>query len=155
MFGAMVGPEAEIPALGCVTTAADLARFADMLRNGGALDGARILSPAMVETAMRNHTGDKVNETWAYALEMRGWKPWPAFLGLGFYLRGTGAHPAPFGTLASPGTFGGLGAGSTMFWVDPERDMTLVYLSTGLITDESYNTDRMQRISDLALSALG
>lgn len=154
MFGMMVGPEAEIPSLGCVTTAADLGRFAEMLRGRGALGATRILSPALVELATRNHTGDKVNETWSYALEMRGWKAWPANLGLGFYLRGEGIHPAPLGTLASPRTFGGLGAGSTMFWIDPERDVTFVFLSTGLITDESYNTDRMQRVSDLALSAL-
>ena len=154
MFGAMVGPEAEIPSLGCVTTAADLARFAEMLRAGGTLGAARILAPATVELAMRNHTGDKVNETWAYALETRGWKPWPAYLGLGVYLRGEGAQVAPFGSLASPHTFGGLGAGSTMFWVDPERDLAFVFLSTGLITDESYNVERMARISDLAIAAL-
>ena len=151
MFGAMVGPDAEIPSLGCVTTAADLMRFTEMLRGRGA-DG--FLSPATLEAAMSNHTGAMVNETWSYALEMRGWKPWPAMLGLGFYLRGSGIHPAPFGSLASPGTFGGLGAGSTMFWADPARDVSFVYLSTGLITDESYNTDRMQRVSDLALAAL-
>jgi CubicO group peptidase (beta-lactamase class C family) len=154
MFGAMVTADAEIPSLGCVTTANDLGRFAEMLRNGGSLDGARILSPAMVALAMRNHTGAMVNDTWAPLLETRGWKPWPAFLGLGFYLRGDGPQGAPFGSLASPSTFGGLGAGSTMFWIDPQRDLTFVFLSTGLITDESYNVERMQRVSDLVISTL-
>ena len=149
MFGAMVGPDAEIPSLGCVTTAADLARFTGMLHG----HGPAFLAPATLAAAMRNHTGTLVNETWSYAIETRGWKPWPANLGLGFYLRGEGIQPSPFGTLASPGTFGGLGAGSTMFWVDPESDVSCVYLSTGLITDESYNTDRMQRISDLVHAA--
>ena len=154
MFGAMVTAEAEIPSLGCVTTAADLARFAEMLRGGGSLAGTRFLSPATVALAMRNHTGTLVNDTWAPLLETRGWKPWPAFLGLGFYLRGEGPQVAPFGSLASPGTFGGLGAGSTMFWIDPQRDLTFVFLSTGLITDESYNVERMQRVSDLAIASL-
>ena len=154
MFGAMVTAEAEIPALGCLITASDLHRFADMLRRGGALDGQRILSPAMIDFAMRTHTGELPNETWSYALDSRGWKAWPASLGLGFYLRGEGVHPTGFGLLASPGTYGGFGAGSTMFWVDPERDLACVYLSTGLITDESRNFDRLQRISDLVISSL-
>lgn len=154
MFGAMVGPEAEIPSLGCVTTAPDLARFAEMLRNGGTLDGTRILSPAMVELATRNHTGDKPNDTWAFAAGVRGWQPVPANLGLGFYLRGDAVAPNFLGTLTSPRTFGGMGAGSTMFWVDPARDLSCVFLTSGLITCELRNTDRMQRISDMVVSAL-
>ena len=47
-----------------------------------------------------------------------------------------------------------MGAGSTMFWVDPERDLSCVFLSSGLITCELRNTDRMQRISDLLVAAL-
>ncbi len=36
----------------------DLFRFVEMLRNGGELDGVRILSPAMIEYASRNQTGE-------------------------------------------------------------------------------------------------
>jgi CubicO group peptidase (beta-lactamase class C family) len=154
MFGAMVGPEAEIPSLGCVTTAPDLSRFTEMLRNGGALDGARILSPAMVDLATRNHTGTRPNDTWAFASGVRGWQPVPANLGLGFYLRGEQVAPNFLGTLTSPRTFGGMGAGSTMFWVDPARELGCVFLTSGLITCELRNTDRMQRISDMVVSAL-
>jgi CubicO group peptidase (beta-lactamase class C family) len=154
MFGAMVGPDAEIPSLGCVLTAPDLSRFADMLRAGGALDGVRILSPAMVALATRNHTGSLPNETWSFASAVRGWQPFPAQLGLGFYLRGDVGAPNFLGTLTSPRTYGGMGAGSTMFWVDPERDLSCVFLSSGLVTCELRNTDRMQRISDLVVSAL-
>ena len=151
-LGAMLGPDWEIPAGGCLTTAADLTVFANMLRNGGEWNGARILSPAMIDLATRNHTGDEPNRMWSYTVEMRGWDPFPAVLGLGFFLRGEGIFPTPFGTLASPRTFGGLGAGSNLFWVDPERDLTLVFLSTGLL-EESYNCDRLQRISDSVLAA--
>jgi CubicO group peptidase (beta-lactamase class C family) len=152
-LGAMLGPESEIPAGGYVLTAHDLHRFANMLRNGGELEGVRILSPAMLELATRSHTGEQPNEMWSYAVGMRGWQPFPAALGLGFFIRGEGVFPAPFGTLASPRTFGGLGAGSNMFWIDPERDLTCVFLSTGLL-EESYNVDRFQRISDLVLASL-
>ena len=51
-------PGAEIPGGGAVSTMEDLFRFVEMLRNGGELDGARILSPAMIEYASRNQTGD-------------------------------------------------------------------------------------------------
>jgi CubicO group peptidase (beta-lactamase class C family) len=154
MFGAMVGPEAEIPSLGCVVSAPDLGRFADMLRAGGALDGVRILSPAMVDLATRNHTGAMPNETWSFASGVRGWKPFPAMLGLGFYLRGEQVAPNFLGTLTSPRTFGGMGAGSTMFWVDPQRELSCVFLSAGLITCELRNTERMQRVSDMLVAAL-
>jgi len=154
MFGAMITPEAEIPSLGCVLTAPNLLCFANMLRNGGELDGTRILSPAMVDLATRNHTGQMPNDTWSFASGPRGWRPFPAYLGLGFYLRGEGIAPNFLGTLTSPRTYGGMGAGSTMFWVDPERDLSCVFLTSGLITCELRNTDRMQRVSDLVVSAV-
>lgn len=153
MMAMFITPEAEIPALGCVSTASDLMRFTLMLRNGGALGKHRLLSPAMLELAMRNHTGTRPNEMLSYTLGQRGWQPFPASLGLGFFLRGEGVHPHPFGTLASAGTFGGLGAGSNMFWVDPQRDISCVYMSAGLVTDESRNIDRLQRVSDVLLAA--
>lgn len=154
MFGAMVTAEAEIPALGCVTTAADLSRYAEMLRAGGVLDGARILSPAMVDLATRNHTGTLPNETWSFASGPRGWRPVPAYLGLGFYLRGDTVVPNFLGTLTSPRSFGGMGAGSTMFWIDPQRDLSCVFLTSGLITCELRNVDRMQRISDMVIASM-
>jgi len=154
MFGAMVTADAEIPSLGCVLTAPDLLRFAEMLRNGGTLDGTRILSPAMVDLATRNHTGSMPNDTWSFASGVRGWQPFPAFLGLGFYLRGDVVAPNFLGTLTSPRTFGGMGAGSTMFWVDPQRELSCVFLTSGLITCELRNTDRMQRVSDMVVAAL-
>ena len=60
------------------------------------------------------------------ALVAHGWRPVTAFNGLGFYLRGEGLSPTPFGHLASPRTFGGVGAGSTLFWVDPARDISFL-----------------------------
>jgi CubicO group peptidase (beta-lactamase class C family) len=146
-------PGAEVPAGGYLTTLDDLARFAEMLRGGGELDGARILSPAMLDFATRNHTGDKPNSLLDYTVAMRGWAPFPASLGLGFFVRGEGVIPGPFGNLCSARTFGGLGAGSTGFWVDPARDLTFSFLSSGLMED-SYHMERLSRLSDIVLSAL-
>jgi CubicO group peptidase (beta-lactamase class C family) len=153
LFGAVIDEKAEVPAGGYVSTARDLHRFAEMLRNGGELEGARILSPLTVERVRKNRTGDEPNGLWDYTIAMRGWDPFPANLGLGFFVRGTGIHPTPFGTLASPETFGGIGAGSTTFWVDPEREITFAFLSAGLLED-SYSIDRHQCLADMVFSAL-
>src|SRR6059058_786510 len=94
-------PGAEIPAGGFLTTLHDLARFVEMLRRGGELDGARILSPAMLDLATRNWTGDKPNALFDYTIEMRGWAPFPASIGLCFFVRGDATIPGPFGNLSS------------------------------------------------------
>jgi CubicO group peptidase (beta-lactamase class C family) len=148
-----MSPESEFPAGGYVTTLTDFARFAEMIRAGGVLDGARILSPATLKLAGKNHTGLLPNDIWNYTVESRNWPVFPAYLGLGFFLRGEGTHPTPFGSLASPSTFGGVGAGSTTFHIDPERDLFVAFLSTGLL-EESRSTERHQRIADLVQAAV-
>jgi len=146
-------PGCEIPAGGYVTTAHDLHRFAEMFRRGGELDGQRVLSPATIEYCARNHTGELPNQLWNYATGMRGWDPFPAYLGAGFFLRGEKPIPGPFGAFNSARTYGGFGAGSTAFWVDPERELTFAFLSTGLMED-SYHVERLARLSDLVVAAL-
>ncbi len=150
--GAFEEEDAEMPWVGAISTVPDLLRFAEMLRRGGALDGARILSPAVLEQATLNRTGDKPNELYKELALARGWQPYPAYIGLGFFLRGDAICPHQFGTLASPRTFGHTGAGSTIFWVDPERELTFVCLTAGVI-NEGDNIERFQRLSDMALAA--
>ena len=77
----------------------------------------------------------------------------PAYLGLGFFLRGKGTHPTPFGSLATPRTFGGIGAGSTAFFIDPVRDLFYAFLSTGLL-EESRSMERHQRLADLVHASI-
>jgi CubicO group peptidase (beta-lactamase class C family) len=150
---AILGEDSEIPAGGYVSTAPDFHRFAEMLRRGGTLDGVRVLSPATVRLVQENRTGDEPNTIWAYTEAMRGWPPFPAYLGYGFFVRGTGVHPTPFGHLASPRTFGGFGAGSSAFWIDPATDVTYAFLSSGLLED-SYSIERHQRLADLVHAAV-
>jgi len=149
-FNVLLTEESEIPAAGALSTAADLFRFAESLRGA---DGAGLLSPAMMRLATTNHTGLRPNRLWSYARELRGWDEFPAFLGLSFWLRGSGLFPTPFGMTNSPGAFGHPGAGSTLFWVDPERALTFVLLTAGLI-EETSSVERFQRLSDLAIAAL-
>jgi CubicO group peptidase (beta-lactamase class C family) len=151
--GAFQEEEAEMPWVGVASTVPDMFRFAEMLRRGGELDGARILSAATLEMATRNWTGERPNELYRTLFLQRGWPPAPAYLGLGFSLRGTAICHHLFGTLSSPGTFGNYGAGSALYWVDPQRDVTFTCLTAGVMEGLD-NIERFQRLSDLALSAV-
>lgn len=143
----------EIPGGGCITTIQDVHRFAEMLRRGGELEGARILSPAMLDFCTRNHTGDKRNILFDMWTGTRNWLDYPAHIGVGFFMRGEGDIPGLFSVMNSPRTFGGFGAGSTGFTVDPERDLTLAFLSTGLMED-SYHFERVGVMASLVLAAM-
>jgi CubicO group peptidase (beta-lactamase class C family) len=155
-IGAMLAaPSVELPGVGYVTTSADLLRFAEMLRLGGALDGVRILSPAVLSYAARNHTGVERNVVFDFAVEQRRWTRWPAAFGVGFLTRGAQLTPAPgpFPNLASPNTFGGVGTGSTCFWIDPERDLCFTLLTTGLMED-TLHMERSSRLGDMLIAAI-
>ena len=86
--GAFEEEHAEMPWVGIASTVPDMFRFTEMFRQDGALDGARILSPATLALARRNWTGEKPNELHAARGRERGWDPEPAYIGLGFFLRG-------------------------------------------------------------------
>jgi CubicO group peptidase (beta-lactamase class C family) len=150
--GAFEEEHAEMPWVGIVSTVPDMFRFAEMFRQDGVLDGNRLLSPATLAQARRNWTGGKPNELYTQRGRERGWSPVPAYIGLGFSLRGTGLFHHLFGTLASPGTYGNYGAGTTLYWVDPERDVTFVCLSAGVM-ESNANVERFQKFSDIVLSA--
>ena len=150
--GVFEDPDAEMPWVGGVSTVSDVWRFAEMLRCGGELDGQRILSPRMIEMATLNRTGLLPNLLYKGMALARGWQPWPAYIGLGFSLRGDEIGHCQFGTMATPRTFGNFGAGSTLFWVDPELDLTFACLTTKLMPEPD-NFVRFQRLSDIALSA--
>jgi CubicO group peptidase (beta-lactamase class C family) len=150
--GAFEEEHSEMPWVGAVSTVADMYRFSEMLRRGGELDGARILSPAILDLANRNWTGDKPNELYKKLVEPRGWGEYPAYLGLGFQVSGEKVIHNLFGTLTSPRTFGNYGAGSSLFWVDPVLQMTFVCLTAGVM-DGVGNIERFQRLSDIAVSA--
>lgn len=139
--------------MGAASTIEDLATFATMLSRGGELNGHRILSPTMLALARRNHTSDMPNELYQTVALRSGYEVPPAYMGLGFSVRGTKVVKHQFGTLASPETFGNYGAGSTEYWVEPERELIFVGLSTGLLS-QAANIDRYQRLSDMAISSV-
>jgi CubicO group peptidase (beta-lactamase class C family) len=145
-------PNVEAPHVGCASTVPDLSRFAEMLRRGGELDGVRILSPRIIEMARQVWTGDFPNELYRTVHLRSGWEEMPAYMGLGFNVRGTKIGHHQLGTMTSPETFGNYGAGSALFWVDPEHDVSFACLTAGVMT-QAANIARFQKLSDLAISA--
>ncbi|MEO8529194.1 MAG: serine hydrolase domain-containing protein [Pseudolysinimonas sp.] len=151
-YGIFIAEHNEATWCGAASTTADLHRFAQMLRNGGQLGEVRILSQRSLQLARQNWTGDMPNELYRGVALRAGYPAPPAYLGLGFNLRGTEIVRHQLGTLTSPHTFGNYGAGSVLYWVDPELDLTFVGLTAGLL-DQARNIDRFQRLSDLVVGA--
>jgi CubicO group peptidase (beta-lactamase class C family) len=143
---------AEIPWMGCISSAEDLFRFAEMLRCEGELDGVRLLSPATVRLATSIQTGTLINEYHAPVIKQHGLQPGPANIGLDLLIRGRGISLNTMGNLTSPSTYGKFGLGGTGFWVDPERGVTFVFLRSGLL-EHYHDTVNYQRISDMAIAA--
>jgi len=94
---------------GLVSTMRDYWRFAQMLANGGVLDGVRVLGPRTVRLMGSNHLpahirnyGDPPHAGHDFGLGVRVMR-----------------NPAEAGELGSPGNFGWSGLASTDYWVDP------------------------------------
>jgi len=151
--GAFEDEKAVMPWVGIASTVPDMFRFADLFRRGGVYEGQRLVSAAMLDLATRNHTGDRVNELYAARGREHGIAPVPAYIGLGFTVRGEQLIHHMFGTLASPRTFGNYGAGTTLFWIDPVRDITFTCLSAGVM-EHNANTRRFQTMADIIFSAV-
>jgi CubicO group peptidase (beta-lactamase class C family) len=98
---------------GLVSTAHDYARFLEMLRQGGALDGARILAPATVALMTRDHLGTMYGG------------PEVGF-GLGFEVW---EAPAMAARPGEPGQYGWGGAYATTYWVDPASRLVGVLMT--------------------------
>lgn len=98
---------------GLVSTAADYARFLQMLLNGGVLDGVRLLAPSSVALMTSDHIGDR------YGVPGVGF-------GLGFsVVEDMGLRGAP----GSEGEYGWGGAYHSTYWVDPAEQLVVVYLT--------------------------
>jgi CubicO group peptidase (beta-lactamase class C family) len=108
---------------GMVTTMSDFARFAQMLLNGGELDGKRYLSPATFAAMTTDHIGpgSGVERDHFYF-------PGDGFgFGYGFGIRTDPGKAVP----PPPGSIGEIkwdGASGTYFVVDPANDMFFILL---------------------------
>ncbi|MEM8769075.1 MAG: serine hydrolase domain-containing protein [Pseudomonadota bacterium] len=109
---------------GLVGTAMDYMRFAEMLRNGGSLDGARILSPRTVEFMTLNHLPASISSGGSGETPGLGGRSLNGFgFGLGF---GLVTDVPASGVMGSVGEYSWGGAAGTIFWVDPVEDFVVV-----------------------------
>ena len=111
-----VQPKFESGGGGAVSTAADYVRFAQMMLNGGQLDGQRYLSRTTVRLMTADHLG-KI----ADSMRTPGYT-----FGLGFAVRtdyGLGAQAS------TPGEFNWAGAYGTSFWVDPKEELIAILMT--------------------------
>jgi len=109
---------------GLMSTAEDYLQFAQMLLNGGELNGRRYLSPRTVELMASNHVGDMFN----------GKLGRPAH-GMGYgLLVGIVEDGVAAGLRVSNGSFGWDGAYGTQTWIDPKEKMvTIVMINTQVV----------------------
>jgi CubicO group peptidase (beta-lactamase class C family) len=96
---------------GLLSTARDYARFLEMTRNGGTLDGARILSPRSIALMTTNQSGTLHSTTG---------------LGFGFGFQTVDRYGAL--GLSSVGAYRWGGAYGSNYLVDPDARLVLVYM---------------------------
>ena len=100
---------------GLTSTASDYIRFAQMLLEGGSLDGVRILAPETVAKMRSNHLPDAMVPIELGAFLSPGYG-----FGLGFAVMvDEDASPEP----DHDGVFRWAGAANTFFWIDPEAEL--------------------------------
>lgn len=115
---------------GLVSTAGDYARFLEMLREGGTLDGVRVVSPATVRLMTRDHVGE------LYGGDQVGF-------GLAFEILEDPGHAARYG---EAGAYSWGGAYHTMYWVDPAYDLVAVMMVQLLPANGSRLQDRYKTL---------
>jgi CubicO group peptidase (beta-lactamase class C family) len=109
---------------GGVSTAADYLRFAQMMANGGQLDGKRYLSRTTVELMTADHLGTRISAPVTPG-EILLASPGYTF-GLGFAVRQAAGIA---GVPGSAGEFMWGGYAGTYFWIDPKEQIVAVYMS--------------------------
>jgi beta-N-acetylhexosaminidase len=124
------------PHAGLFSTATDLARFLQMILNGGVFEHRRIVSRDIVEA-------------------------WTQRAGMPGSDRGTGwdtksAEKSSAGNYFSPNSFGHLGYTGTSMWVDPEHDLFVILLTNRVHPTRENNLIRQARpaVADAVVRAL-
>ena len=130
LFNMLEKPVMESGGGGLVSTTMDYARFCQMLLNGGALDGNRIIGRKTLQLMSSNHLDPSVK------LESHLVPAGHSF-GLGFAVR-TQQGMAPFA--GSVGQFFWSGMAGTFFWIDPREDLFAVFMSQGPGQREYFRT---------------
>jgi CubicO group peptidase (beta-lactamase class C family) len=106
---------------GMASTAEDYLQFAQMLLNGGELNGKRYLSPRTVDLMISNQTGDMVNGQ--FGRPARG-------MGFGLSMQIV-EDPVAADLAVSKGGYGWAGGTGVSFWIEPAEDMVSMFMIQG------------------------
>jgi CubicO group peptidase (beta-lactamase class C family) len=115
-------PKNDAGGAGSVGTAADYARFLQMMLNGGQLDGVRLLSRTTVKYMTSDHLGD-MKSSGSVVLP-------PAIgFGLGFAVR---RETGLFEVTGTAGEYYWAGAAGTGFYVDPKEELVCILMTQAM-----------------------
>ncbi|HEV2819021.1 MAG TPA: serine hydrolase domain-containing protein [Solirubrobacteraceae bacterium] len=107
-----------IPSANIVSTANEMSRFYELLRNGGELDGVRIFEPRTIRRATTEQSSLEIDLGLAF----------PARYSLGFML---GARVLSLWGPDTEQAFGHLGFTNVMTWADPQRALAGALITSG------------------------
>jgi CubicO group peptidase (beta-lactamase class C family) len=124
-------------------TARAMAALYQMMLNGGELNGTRVVGPRMLQYAIRNHTGDRIDEFMGM----------PMHRGLGPHLRGTTENVRGLGGFASPRAFGHGGVGTSYCWGDPDSGVSFAYITNNRIPDP-WHSKRLDQVANFVHSSI-
>lgn len=109
---------------GCLaSTAGDYIRFAQMLLDGGTLDGTRVLGRKSVELMTANHMLPGIDNRIAVT------DPNGAGYGFGITVAVRPTEGGGAGIMGSPGDFYWNGAYGTLWWADPQERLAVVFMT--------------------------
>lgn len=119
---------------GLFGTAGDVARFGEMLRQGGIVDGVRVLRPDTVEEMTRDQLSPAIDPGFRHGLGVR----------IG--------DPNWMGALAAAGAFGHTGFTGTSIVVDSSRELVVVLLTNRVHPSRSWSdiAELRRAVADLA-----
>ncbi|MDR6879255.1 serine hydrolase domain-containing protein [Bacillus sp. 3255] len=122
---------------GLLSTIGDYSRFAQLLAKGGELDGVRLLSPKTVQLMATNHLSPQ---------QIKDFN-WPHMKGYGY---GLGVRvmidPAAGGINGSIGEFGWAGLAGSYLLIDPQEELSVVYMQQLLPSLEPYVHPRLRAV---------
>lgn len=118
---------------GLISTARDYWRFCEMLRGGGSLEGTRILGAKTVQAMTMARLTPEVRDNGATEYPASHLYPGQSF-GLGF---GVITDPAQSQVISSRGEYSWGGIANTKFWIDPEEDLIVIFMTQVMGTPHS------------------
>ena len=117
-------PKNDSGGAGAVSTASDYLRFAQMMLNGGELDGTRVLSRTTVALMTSDHLPPTIRQTVQPGEQLLGVQGYT--FGLGFAVR---KEDGMAGVHGSAGEYTWAGYAGTYFWIDPKEQLVGILMT--------------------------